>query len=423
MRKIIYPPDTIVKLPNVFGDGSDGNVIISSDTTLTRDMFYNNLTIESGKVLNTNGYRVFVKGVLINKGTIRNNGSNASGYTGASGGAKGTTNGGGNGGNGSVGNGKSGQKAFNSLSNAGGNGGNAGMSSGGQGGQAISPPADAGTPREFIAALTGKLLGRTQNRPAVILRKNTNQSISSGVDTKITFETEDLDTDTMHDTITNNTRITINTPGLYLFNFLIRFAGNSTGIRYVQFKKNNATVNASRFTFFPNSNNEMTVSGSLILNCNTDDYIELEAYQNSGANLNIIAASGDWRDTQFQAVLLDDYPMHISGGPGGGGGAAVMYSVGGGGGGGGGVVLVAANILDNSKGTIEAKGGNGGNAVNGGDAAGGGGGGAGGLIALIYRTHIKGTTNINGGTGGSGVNGGAAGESGGEGRVIEIPAI
>jgi hypothetical protein len=213
-------------------------------------MFYNNLTIESGKVLNTNGYRVFVKGVLINKGIIRNNGNNASGYAGASGGAKGTTNGGGKGGNGSVGNGYPGQKAFNSLSNAGGNGGNAGFFSGGQGGQAISPPADAGTPREFIAALTGKLLGRTQNRPAVILRKNANQSISSGVDTKITFETEDLDTDTMHDPATNNTRITINTPGLYLFNFLIRFAGASAGIDTYSLKKMTQRSRQADLLFF-----------------------------------------------------------------------------------------------------------------------------------------------------------------------------
>jgi hypothetical protein len=48
-----------------FGDGSDGNVTITTATTLSRDMFYNNLTISgaSGR-LQTNGYRVFVAGVL-----------------------------------------------------------------------------------------------------------------------------------------------------------------------------------------------------------------------------------------------------------------------------------------------------------------------------------------------------------------------
>lgn len=69
-----------------FGNGSDGDVTISSPTTLTRDMFYNNLTVTS--TLNTANWRVFVKGTLSGTGTISANGGN-----------------GGNGGNGSSGNG------------------------------------------------------------------------------------------------------------------------------------------------------------------------------------------------------------------------------------------------------------------------------------------------------------------------------
>jgi hypothetical protein len=47
-----------------FGDGSDGNVTIAGSVTLSRDMFYNNLTISSTAALNTNGYRIFVAGIL-----------------------------------------------------------------------------------------------------------------------------------------------------------------------------------------------------------------------------------------------------------------------------------------------------------------------------------------------------------------------
>ncbi len=47
------------------GDGSDGNVVISSGTTtLTRDMYYNNLTLNGTGVLNTANYRIYVLGVL-----------------------------------------------------------------------------------------------------------------------------------------------------------------------------------------------------------------------------------------------------------------------------------------------------------------------------------------------------------------------
>ena len=54
----------------VYGGGFDGNVVIASNTSLSRDMYYNNLTINSGVHLNTNGFRVFVRGTLTLNGTI-----------------------------------------------------------------------------------------------------------------------------------------------------------------------------------------------------------------------------------------------------------------------------------------------------------------------------------------------------------------
>jgi hypothetical protein len=49
----------------VFGDGSDGNLTISSGvTSLTRDMYYNNVTISGSAQINTNGFRLFVAGTL-----------------------------------------------------------------------------------------------------------------------------------------------------------------------------------------------------------------------------------------------------------------------------------------------------------------------------------------------------------------------
>src|SRR3990167_7479350 len=57
-----------------FGDGSDGDVVISSNTTLTADKYYNNLTVDSGFTLNPGGYRIFVKGTATINGTIARNG-------------------------------------------------------------------------------------------------------------------------------------------------------------------------------------------------------------------------------------------------------------------------------------------------------------------------------------------------------------
>ena len=61
---------------NLFGDGSDGDVIISTEINLTRDMFYNNLTVEDGGIINTKSFRIFTKDQFIKKpgGIVRNNG-------------------------------------------------------------------------------------------------------------------------------------------------------------------------------------------------------------------------------------------------------------------------------------------------------------------------------------------------------------
>lgn len=48
----------------VYGDGSDGDVTCSGGSTLSRDMYYHNLTISAGCALVSNGYLIFVSGTL-----------------------------------------------------------------------------------------------------------------------------------------------------------------------------------------------------------------------------------------------------------------------------------------------------------------------------------------------------------------------
>lgn len=146
------------------GDGSDGDATISSNTTLTTDKYYDNLTVNNGFALHMAGYRVFVKGTLTNAGTIdRNgttggNGGNASGVTAGTAGTGATglaagflpgTGAGSNGGIGGTGNGGAAGAGANgaNTSNSAGTSGNAGTagvaggnssSSGGAGGGAGS---------------------------------------------------------------------------------------------------------------------------------------------------------------------------------------------------------------------------------------------------------------------------------------------
>jgi hypothetical protein len=65
----------LIAVPNPFGDGSDGVVTIAAPTTLTRAMFYEDLTVDPGITLITDGFPIFVRGTLTNDGTIANNGA------------------------------------------------------------------------------------------------------------------------------------------------------------------------------------------------------------------------------------------------------------------------------------------------------------------------------------------------------------
>jgi len=68
---------------SIYGSGMDGNVTITSNTSLTRDMYYNNLQIDAGIVLNTAGFRVFVRNRLTMAPTNANQGDTKIGRVGA----------------------------------------------------------------------------------------------------------------------------------------------------------------------------------------------------------------------------------------------------------------------------------------------------------------------------------------------------
>lgn len=70
-----------------FGDGSDGNATCDGSTavtgmtrsgstyTMTRDVYFNNLTINSSVIVKVEGYRIFVKDTFVNNGTVHRNGT------------------------------------------------------------------------------------------------------------------------------------------------------------------------------------------------------------------------------------------------------------------------------------------------------------------------------------------------------------
>jgi hypothetical protein len=125
----------------VFGDGSDGDVTISGNTTLTSDKFYASLTVNSGVTLSTDGWRVFVNGTLTNNGTIEDNGGDGDdGADGGSGSPDTDQNSVGEGQAGGNGNGEKGDNASPGLGGDGGAGGDNDNGVGGLGAGIVTEP-------------------------------------------------------------------------------------------------------------------------------------------------------------------------------------------------------------------------------------------------------------------------------------------
>lgn len=148
-----------------YGDGSDGDVTITAGTTtLTRDMFYENLTVTSTGILATGGYRIFVRDLctIQTSGLIHRNGgaglipanSGVGGVAGAGASGSGTLGDGANGGAGaSNANGANGTGTSSAYGGSGGAGGNSNdTGNGGTGGVATAPVAALGSGRHLGAA-------------------------------------------------------------------------------------------------------------------------------------------------------------------------------------------------------------------------------------------------------------------------------
>jgi hypothetical protein len=104
--------------------------------------------------------------------------------------------------------------------------------------------------------------------------------------TVLAFDTERWDTNSMHDNVTNNSRLTCKTAGKYLVCAQCRFASNATGGRTMMLRINGSTIVA--ITGYPAINGDNTGVGVMsVLNLAVNDYVETLVYQNSGGNLNI----------------------------------------------------------------------------------------------------------------------------------------
>jgi hypothetical protein len=124
--------------------------------------------------------------------------------------------------------------------------------------------------------------------PMVLARRVTNMTIPDSAETAIAFNGSDFyDTDTMHDPTQNNTQITINTAGVYLFAAALQFDNAATGQRHIRLFQDGATEVAGACELAPLAGAFVRLNCSTLIDMLVGEYMEVEAYQGSGQALQI----------------------------------------------------------------------------------------------------------------------------------------
>jgi hypothetical protein len=128
------------------------------------------------------------------------------------------------------------------------------------------------------------------NVPAARVYMSSSQIASASTVTKVTFDSERFDTDTMHSTSTNTSRLTCNTSGIYNIMGSVMFTANASGLRQVDIYYNDSTIIGIKNTA-PISGDHTYLDVQSIYRLNTGDYVELRVYHDAGSSLALFSTS------------------------------------------------------------------------------------------------------------------------------------
>lgn len=143
-----------------------------------------------------------------------------------------------------------------------------------------------------VAVVIGGLqLARATYTPgrtiAARVRHSTTQTLTTGTNTALNFDTETRDDGGLHDAVTNNTRLTASIAGWYAITGMVEFDQNITGRRLVGVRLNGTTLLSFHSELpitAPGIATGMAIATTYYLSAS--DYVELIARQDSGGNLN-----------------------------------------------------------------------------------------------------------------------------------------
>lgn len=111
----------------------------------------------------------------------------------------------------------------------------------------------------------------------------TGLALTTGVAAMATFDTEAYDTDNMHSTSSNTSRLTAQTPGLYRFTGQYNFGSNATGTRQIALFKNGAAQGYVAGAGLSAQSALLEITKEIQMAAG--DYVELQVTQNSGGTI------------------------------------------------------------------------------------------------------------------------------------------
>lgn len=114
------------------------------------------------------------------------------------------------------------------------------------------------------------------------------QTLATGVGVYLAFNSERWDTDTIHDPIANNSRLTCKTAGKYIISASVRFDANAVSVRGLSIRLNGVSFIAG-LIINAASAGETDMTVSTIWDLAVGNYLEVKAIQFSGGNLNVPA--------------------------------------------------------------------------------------------------------------------------------------
>lgn len=125
---------------------------------------------------------------------------------------------------------------------------------------------------------------------------NTDQALTTGVATKLLFQTELFDANSSYDS--SNSRYTPKIAGYYQVNAQMYLGNTAAALTQVQIRKNGVLEQEARGLVNASLAMTTSISGLVFLN-GTTDYLEIYGQQNTAGNLNVIAPN-----TVFSAALV-----------------------------------------------------------------------------------------------------------------------